>query len=93
MLEKFPVFFDPLLIDASHKKFESIFMDTLESPEGGGVDLATLDTSRRRNPGPRPHPPDSMGPDRARQGPFVPEGPSRLRRSRKHGVVQPSEYS
>jgi flavorubredoxin/flavin reductase (DIM6/NTAB) family NADH-FMN oxidoreductase RutF len=31
------------LIDASHKKFEPLFMDSLESPDGGDIDLATLD--------------------------------------------------
>jgi len=31
------------LIDASHRKFEKLFMDALESPAGGGLDLATLD--------------------------------------------------
>merc|ERR1711933_101560 len=31
------------LIDASHKKFEALFMDALESPDGGAVDLAMLD--------------------------------------------------
>ena len=31
------------LIDASHKKFESLFMEQVESPDGGAIDLATLD--------------------------------------------------
>jgi len=30
------------LIDASHRKFEKLFMDALESPEGGNLDVATL---------------------------------------------------
>lgn len=31
------------LIDASHRKFESLFFEALEAPDGGGIDLATLD--------------------------------------------------